>query len=144
MSQSYVVEPAHPGGGRAHARFRVTIPVDCSTQHLFISNHVSNISKGGLLIRSHEPLPLNAEVALALRLPETAGNQSAPGPTGRSQPPVDVPSPAGAPALPILSAWDVVEQYRQFRKALQAIRSQLPAEGTPGTTPAPDLPTGPS
>jgi type IV pilus assembly protein PilZ len=71
MSQSPVVEPIRSGGGRAHERFRVTIPVDCSTQHLFISNHVSNISKGGLFIRSEQPLPLNSEVALVLRLPET-------------------------------------------------------------------------
>ena len=71
MSQSHVVEPNPAGGGRAHQRFRVTIPVDCSTQHVFISNHVSNISKGGLFIRSEQPLPLNAEVSLVLRLPAT-------------------------------------------------------------------------
>lgn len=71
MSQSHVIESKHLGGARAHQRFRVTIPVDCSTQHVFISNHVSNISKGGLFIRSEQPLPLNAEVSLVLRLPAT-------------------------------------------------------------------------
>lgn len=72
MSQSAAVEPIRTGG-RAHQRYSVTIPVDCSTQSLFISNHVSNISKGGLFIRSDRPLPLNAEVALVLRFPATGG-----------------------------------------------------------------------
>jgi type IV pilus assembly protein PilZ len=56
---------------RTEQRYEVTIPVDCTTQHLFISNHVSNISRGGLFIRSEQPLPLNAEVSLEIRLPET-------------------------------------------------------------------------
>ena len=56
---------------REHARYEVSIPVDCSTRHVFVSNHVCNISRGGLFIRSDTPLPLNAEVSLVLRLPGT-------------------------------------------------------------------------
>jgi uncharacterized protein (TIGR02266 family) len=55
---------------REHPRYEVEIPVDCSTQHFFFSNHVSNISNGGLFIQSNTPLPLNAEVSLVLRLPD--------------------------------------------------------------------------
>jgi len=50
-------------------RYRVDIPVDCSTQGLFIANRVTNLSRGGLFIRSPQPLPLHAEVELALTLP---------------------------------------------------------------------------
>lgn len=57
---------------RADKRYQVSIPVDCSTLHIFISNHVNNISRGGLFLPSDSPLPLNAEVSLVLRLP-TAG-----------------------------------------------------------------------
>jgi type IV pilus assembly protein PilZ len=54
---------------RAHQRFEVEIPVDCSTKQMFVSNHVSNISRGGLFIASPNPLPLDAEVSLVIRLP---------------------------------------------------------------------------
>ena len=56
---------------REHLRYEVTIPVDCSTRDMFISNYVCNISQGGLFMRSDSPLPLNAEVSLVLRLPGT-------------------------------------------------------------------------
>ena len=56
---------------RTHPRYEVSIPVDCSTRHVFVSNHVCNISKGGLFIRSETPLPLNTEVSLVLRLTKT-------------------------------------------------------------------------
>lgn len=54
---------------RQHPRYGVSIPVDCSTRELFFSNHVCNISRGGLFIRSDEPLPLGAEISLVLHLP---------------------------------------------------------------------------
>jgi uncharacterized protein (TIGR02266 family) len=57
------------GETRRHPRYEVSIPVDCSTRQYFFSNHVCNISRGGLFIRSDTPLPLNAEVSLVLRLP---------------------------------------------------------------------------
>jgi type IV pilus assembly protein PilZ len=69
MSHSLLVKPIR-GRSRTNARYEVTIPVDCTTQQVFISNHVSNISKGGLFIRSDKPLPLDAEVSLVLRLPD--------------------------------------------------------------------------
>jgi uncharacterized protein (TIGR02266 family) len=54
---------------RKHVRFEVDIAIDCTTKHLFLSNHVSNISRGGLFIQSPTPMPLDAEVSLVLRLP---------------------------------------------------------------------------
>jgi type IV pilus assembly protein PilZ len=54
---------------REHPRYEVSIPVDCSTRDAFVSNHVCNISRGGLFIRSDTPLPINSEVSLVLRLP---------------------------------------------------------------------------
>lgn len=69
MSEPTLVRPVE-GQRRAHERYEVTIPVDCTTQELFLSNHVCNISRGGLFIRSDKPLPLETEVALVLRLPE--------------------------------------------------------------------------
>ena len=69
MSEPTLVSP-NEGQRRAHERYEVTIPVDCTTQELFLSNHVCNISRGGLFIRSDKPLPLETEVSLVLRLPE--------------------------------------------------------------------------
>jgi uncharacterized protein (TIGR02266 family) len=57
---------------RAHARYEVSIPVDCSTRDVFVSSQFCNISRGGMFIRSETPLPINAEVAVVLRLPEPA------------------------------------------------------------------------
>jgi len=64
---------------RKHPRYKVAIPVDCSTRDLFVSNHVCNIGTGGLFIRSDTPLPLNAEVSLVLYLPATKGSIRATG-----------------------------------------------------------------
>jgi uncharacterized protein (TIGR02266 family) len=64
--------PAVPGGAvstRAHPRYEVSIPVDCSTRDVFVSSQFCNISRGGMFIRSDTPLPLDAEVAVVLRLP---------------------------------------------------------------------------
>ena len=69
MSETPLVRPIE-GQKRASERYEVTIPVDCTTQQVFISNHVCNISRGGLFIRSDKPLPLQAEVSLVLRLPD--------------------------------------------------------------------------
>jgi uncharacterized protein (TIGR02266 family) len=60
--------PAAPP--REHPRYEVSIPVDCSTRDVFVSNQVCNISRGGLFIRSETPLPLHSEVSLVLRLPD--------------------------------------------------------------------------
>jgi uncharacterized protein (TIGR02266 family) len=57
--------PARP------SRYQLDIPVNCSTSSFFVSNRVTNISRGGLFIQSTDPLPLHAEVDLAFTLPDT-------------------------------------------------------------------------
>jgi type IV pilus assembly protein PilZ len=71
-----MVEPptVRPVENRRHSRYQVSIPADCSTPHLFFSNHVCNISKGGLFIQSNSPLPLNEQVSLVLHLPGVEKN----------------------------------------------------------------------
>jgi uncharacterized protein (TIGR02266 family) len=49
----------------------VRIDVDCTTHGMFVSNRVSNISRGGVFIESDKPLPIDAEVQLTLALPES-------------------------------------------------------------------------
>jgi type IV pilus assembly protein PilZ len=49
-------------------RYCVDIPVDCSTKDLFISNRITNLSRGGLFIESPKPLPLQSDVDLTIRL----------------------------------------------------------------------------
>lgn len=56
---------------REHARYAVDLTVDCSTRDAFVSNHVTNLSRGGLFIQSEHPFPVRAEVDLTLTLPET-------------------------------------------------------------------------
>lgn len=68
-----------PTGGtvvttRAHPRYEVSLPVDCSTRDVFVSSHFCNISRGGMFIRSDTPLPIDAEVAVVLRLPDPGGS----------------------------------------------------------------------
>jgi uncharacterized protein (TIGR02266 family) len=43
--------------------------VDCSTRDAFVSNRVTNLSRGGLFIKSDQPLPVATEVDLTLTLP---------------------------------------------------------------------------
>ena len=61
--------PARPLHTRQYPRYEVSIPADCSTRQFFFSDHVRNISKGGLFLGSDRPLPLNEEVSLVLHLP---------------------------------------------------------------------------
>ena len=51
-------------------RYQVDIPVDYETRDLFLGSRVTNISRGGLFIRTENPLPVQTEVALSLHLPE--------------------------------------------------------------------------
>jgi len=60
-------------------RYRVDIPVNCSTRDLFLSNRVTNISRGGMFIESPHPLPLQAEVELAFTLPDDGARIQATG-----------------------------------------------------------------
>ena len=55
---------------RQHPRYEVSIPVDCSTRHVFVSNCVSNISKGGLLFRMPPPATLPGTLTLTITLPD--------------------------------------------------------------------------
>lgn len=59
-----------PASTRHDPRFDVQITVDWSTRDMFLSNHVTNLSKGGLFIETPTPLPLNSEVFLRLTLPD--------------------------------------------------------------------------
>ena len=51
-------------------RHRVDIKVDETTSDMFTAARVSNLSRGGLFIETNSPLPLQAPVDLALKLPE--------------------------------------------------------------------------
>ena len=51
-------------------RHRVDIQVDETTSGMFTAARVSNLSRGGLFIETSSPLPLQAPVELALKLPE--------------------------------------------------------------------------
>ena len=68
MAEPQTVRPVE---NRQHPRFEVSFPVDCSTRQFFFTNHVRNISKGGLFLRAERPLPVNQEVSLVLHLPGT-------------------------------------------------------------------------
>lgn len=54
---------------REHVRYPVDLKVDYSTRDAFVSNCVTNLSRGGLFIKSERPLPVGAEVDLTLTLP---------------------------------------------------------------------------
>jgi hypothetical protein len=58
---------------RESERYTVAIKVDCSTKEMFVSNHVMNISRGGLFIASDQPLPISSEVRLSLELRHPQG-----------------------------------------------------------------------
>ena len=49
-------------------RYQVDIAVDCSTRDLFVSNRITNLSRGGLFMACPDPLPLQSEVDLTIRL----------------------------------------------------------------------------
>ena len=54
-------------------RYQVDIPVDYETRDLFLGSRVTNLSRGGLFIRTENPLPVQTEVQLSLHLPEHDG-----------------------------------------------------------------------
>jgi len=55
---------------RKDARFEVKIKVDYSTKDIFVSNYVTNLSKGGVFIETKTPLPVQSEIRLTFILPE--------------------------------------------------------------------------
>ncbi len=54
---------------REYPRYPVNLEVSCSTRDAFLLNTVSNLSRGGMFIKSTQPLPLSAEVELTMTLP---------------------------------------------------------------------------
>jgi len=55
---------------RKDPRFDVNIKVDYSTKGMFISNRVTNLSKGGLFIQTEDPLPIQSRIHLTFTLPD--------------------------------------------------------------------------
>ena len=56
---------------RCNSRYHVHIKVEYKTKGMFLSNYVTNISKGGVFIETKEPFPVSSEIDLALELPES-------------------------------------------------------------------------
>src|SRR2546428_2759063 len=63
--------PGDPAPEREHERYEVEIRVDWISGQMFVSDHVTNIGKGGLFIKSDKPLP-KGEVEMVLWLPGKA------------------------------------------------------------------------
>jgi uncharacterized protein (TIGR02266 family) len=57
---------------RQSPRYKVRISVTCTTRQMFVSTYVTNISRGGLFVRTDHPFPIHSEVVLTLALPECA------------------------------------------------------------------------
>jgi uncharacterized protein (TIGR02266 family) len=55
---------------RQDPRYDVHIQVDYASRDMFLSNYVTNFSKGGLFIQTENPLPVQSEIHLTLTLPE--------------------------------------------------------------------------
>ncbi len=56
---------------RVHERVDVKLEVTFNTGKQLISSYMNNVSRGGLFIRTEKPLPLNTEVELNFRLPDS-------------------------------------------------------------------------
>lgn len=59
-----------PDDQRQHPRYRVEIRVDWSTGQMFLSDVVSDISQGGVFLRSDRTLPLHEDIELVLWIPD--------------------------------------------------------------------------
>jgi uncharacterized protein (TIGR02266 family) len=60
-------------------RHSVDIAVDCATKGAFLSNRITNLSRGGLFIACPDPLPLQSEVDLTIRLEDPSATIQATG-----------------------------------------------------------------
>ncbi|MBI3995245.1 MAG: PilZ domain-containing protein, partial [Nitrospirae bacterium] len=47
---------------RKDLRIDVNIKVDYSTKGMFVSNYVTNLSKGGVFIQTNDPLPIQSQI----------------------------------------------------------------------------------
>ena len=54
---------------RKQLRYSVSIKVDLRSRDIFFSNYVTNLSNGGLFVRTKKAAPINSEVSLKLRFP---------------------------------------------------------------------------
>lgn len=54
---------------RRSLRFKVKIEVDYAAKGMFLSNYVTNLSKGGIFIRTDAPLPIRSQIDLTFTLP---------------------------------------------------------------------------
>jgi type IV pilus assembly protein PilZ len=61
--------PGDPAPEREHERYEVEIRVDWISGQMFVSDHVTNIGKGGLFIKSDKPLPAQGDVEMVIWLP---------------------------------------------------------------------------
>lgn len=59
-----------PGGHRRHARFSTLLKVRYRSLPALFDEFVTNISEGGLFVRTDSPLPLEAEVELSVQFPD--------------------------------------------------------------------------
>ena len=55
---------------RKDLRIDVNIKVDYSTKGMFVSNYVTNLSKGGVFIQTNDPLPIQSQIHLTMILPD--------------------------------------------------------------------------
>ncbi len=55
---------------RKDTRLDVTIKVDYATKGMFVSNYVTNLSRGGVFIQTDDPLPIQSQINLTFTLPE--------------------------------------------------------------------------
>jgi len=55
---------------RKDPRYDVKIKVDYSTKGIFVSNYVTNLSKGGVFIETATPLPLQSQIHFTFMLPD--------------------------------------------------------------------------
>jgi uncharacterized protein (TIGR02266 family) len=55
---------------RKDTRLDVKIKVDYSTKDIFVSNYVTNLSKGGVFIETKTPLPVQSEIHFIFILPD--------------------------------------------------------------------------
>lgn len=115
---------------REHARYAVDLRVDCATRDAFVSNYVTNLSRGGLFIRSDHPLPVSAEVDLTLTLPDSDTRITA---RGRVVWNYDIERGTSrvVPGMGI-KLLDIQEDER--RKLAEYLEA-LPSEGTPVAAP---------
>jgi len=56
---------------RKDPRYEVDLKVDYASKDIFVSNYVSNISKGGIFIQTESPLPIRSKIQLKIFLPDT-------------------------------------------------------------------------